>query len=265
MVPFRLYLVEARDYFFSAEGALTFRERRDKVCDPMNQLIHRYRLRGKSVLSIGCGLAYEEYWFSKNGCSLTLIYIDEKEIIEPRLKELPPGGSGQESLLYFIGDAGEVCPTLGKFDVCYFSGFTPDELRRQDIVSQHVERASDDRHPSWPKDAQPFCSLVMDVLRANLAVGGLFIHQSYCGGPDLQANPHFLVLAQEQLRTVGVELIEAYYLADSPGVKLMVGYRGSEVEAVAFARKISSRPELTTFHGRADVASHSVVKAFMLR
>src|SRR5689334_12153240 len=44
--------------------------------EPIKQLIARYDLAGKSVLSIGAGEGFEEVWFARAGCPLTLIDIN---------------------------------------------------------------------------------------------------------------------------------------------------------------------------------------------
>src|SRR6185437_877334 len=104
-------------------------EEAPRVDNCMNELIDRYDIRGKSVLSVGAGTAREERQFALAGNDLLLIDIDEQRSLQPTLQEMPEG----VGLEYWIGDATEFEQGVGAHDVVYFSGFTPDEIRRDSI------------------------------------------------------------------------------------------------------------------------------------
>lgn len=127
----------------------------------------------------------EEYWFYKNGCSLNFVDIDEYLMNLPECKE---------GLTYFIVDANDFDKqTSIKSEICYFSSFTPDEIRRQDIIKDYIKNNSDTSYVSWPQDENPFSELVMSITKNNLSNGGLFISQSYLEGIDIKSNPMLLI------------------------------------------------------------------------
>jgi len=73
----------------------------------IRQLLKRYDLDHKKVLSVGPGVGIEEYWlYKQGGCALTFVDRDEHRSIEPYLRALPPAGSNERALTYFVGDAG---------------------------------------------------------------------------------------------------------------------------------------------------------------
>jgi|SRR3954454_528487 hypothetical protein len=58
-----------------------------------------------------------------------LIDMDEHKSLLPALQEIPAG----EGIEFWIGDAEEFEAGAQNHDLIYFSGFTPDELRRETI------------------------------------------------------------------------------------------------------------------------------------
>src|SRR3954469_1841944 len=77
-------------------------EQERAVREAIRQLIERYDLRGKKVLSLGAGIAREERWLAElGGNELTVIDIDEHKGIEPFLQSCKEKGT----LKYIIGDA----------------------------------------------------------------------------------------------------------------------------------------------------------------
>ena len=67
----------------------------------MNSLIKKYKIFSKKILSIGPGLAFEEYWFWKN--SNTLTFISDQEIFSnPKIEDSSKSG---DHLTYIIDDA----------------------------------------------------------------------------------------------------------------------------------------------------------------
>jgi hypothetical protein len=232
---------------------------------PMTQLVTRYRLQNKRILSVGSGVGLEEYWFWKNGGRLTLVDLDEHKSIEPLLREISqrPVRDDGKCLRFFIGDAQELSSRLFElFDVCYFSSFTPDETRRAEIQRQFLASQSV-KTQSWPQSEKPFMDLVIEILQRNLAPSGFFISQSYYGGVDVLGNPHFITLMEEQLSSVGVQLLEVYYLQKAPGVILTIGFKGFRQEGLKLLESIAQNPQITRFHGRSPI-SNTAEKAFEL-
>jgi hypothetical protein len=285
-----LYKFSHLEYFTGYKTDQSFERDRKKVRDAVNQLIARYNIRDKQVLSIGPGMGYEEYWFYESKCQLRLVDFDETKTIEPYLNTLKPSDNSH-CMKYFIGDAKDYyLQYKEKFDICYFSSFTPDERRRGGIRNKYLSKPPlfhrvikylsrllylgylVNKTPylkkvcrySWPQNANPFHDLVISITQDFLENGGLFIYQSYCDGVDIQSNPHFIKLARKQLRTIGVELLEVYNFTQGPANCLMVGVKASEKEAKVFADKISANPALTKFHGRSSLIS-TIEKAYDIR
>jgi hypothetical protein len=199
----------------------------------MQELIARYHITGKPVLSVGAGSAFEERQFVLAGNDLLLIDIDESSNLLPELQKMPK----KPGLSYWIGDAAEFRHSLGNYDVVYFSSFTPDEIRRESIVRDNAGRGR-----PWALSHDPFHPVVMEYTAA-LKPGGLLIIQSYCGGIDTDANPNYLAACGRQLATHGIHLMEVHRFEETHGVMLYTAVKGRQV--VAPAQKISQ------FHGRA--------------
>lgn len=213
--------------------------------DCARQLVDRYEIRGRSILSLGGGAAAEEYYLARHGGNqLTVIDIDEHGMIAPTLEKLPPG-----PLTYIIGDAQQA--EITAFDLLFMSSFTPDELRRSDI---HRQRDTADYHFmlerfggwEWPPWRDPFHPVVQDFL-ARLPAGGLFIAQSYCGSLDALGNRFYLPACDRQLLSLGIELLEIWRFTETVGVMLYVAQKRG-------GRRPRMQAPLTRFHGRAEKA-----------
>src|SRR5262249_15145029 len=148
-------------------------------CQPtINNLIERYGLHGKSVLSIGAGEGHEEYTLNTAGCRLTL--NDVNPAFEAYLKRLSPVTPQHPKALVFSNeDAGEFVRRCdpGTFDVLYVSSLHPDEIRREEIqmnfVVQH-EGTNIQRGITWPKGTEPYLQMLMDAFMT-VKSGGLII------------------------------------------------------------------------------------------
>ncbi len=232
--------------------------------EPMTQLIRKYNLQGKKVFSKGPSFGHECYWFHKNGCSLTFVDVDEAKFIEPYLKTLPPSSS-PDCLTFFIGDAFKYLRkgySKREFDVFYVSSFTPGELRRRDIQAEYsplykkainhlsYKMLNKKFFRTWPKAAYPFMDELMDLIAQNLKDSGLFIYQSYAYGVDVKSNPHFVRLAESQLKENGVILLKVYCLKAVPQDTLTIGFKGTEAETLNYLKKIKKNKDILTFHGR---------------
>lgn len=250
----RAYRVAASAFFeafspatFAAKGgSLPYRIAEDQLVRveiSVAQLVRRYGITGKSILSLGGGYAREEHFLCKHDNRLTIIDIDEYQDIEPVLRAAPPG-----ELYYIIGDANDV--TISEqFDVLFLSGFAPDEIRRSDIVRQRDTDTyrrmlkENDGIWEWPPGEEPFHPLVMRFAE-RLRPGGLMIVQSYYGGFDVLDHRYYMWACDRQLTARGMTLIEAYRFAASTGVMLYVVAMGDHGGLPLF-------PPITLFHGRA--------------
>lgn len=236
--PNEFYTVFPPDAYSDVEGA-------------MRQLIDRYDIRGKNILSVGSGTAFEEHYLWKLGDNtLTFVDIDEGNGIEPALKRMAqhPGG-----LAYYVGDAREFFAARSAsektIDVAYFSGFTPDEFHRDGTLRdsspqiRNRKRVGGLPEDQWAIWQDPFCDIVAKACGL-LRAGGLLIVQSYCGGVDAVYNESFLPAGQRQLSDLGLDLLEVHRFAKTTGVNLIVAQ-------VRGGRPLTPTGALTRFHGRA--------------
>ena len=266
------FVVDPAEFYAAGKVALSTPDDRECCRATIGQLIARYDLHHRHVLSVGGGTAHEEYWFLQAGCDLTVVDLDEHGRILPYLERLRlvPEDTASAQLRYVVGDALEWSKTIGierRFDVCYFSSFTVDEMHRARVQEQartlpwRLRRAVSDRlgieigsRRLWPPSANPFTSLVMDIVDRSLAPHGLLVNQSYYCGVDIPDNPQFIGCMRRQLRSIGVELIELYHFHPQfTDVSLTVGLRASPEEARAYATTLRGRPSVTNFHGRSTV------------
>jgi hypothetical protein len=237
----------------------------------MSGLIARYDLAGKSILSLGAGIAFEENWFHRAGCRLTLNDLDQPSVgIEGYLRTLTRVDESLPDMLrYEIGDAADSVKKYAPsaFDVLYVSSFHPDEIRREMIQEEFKKCRSDEeaRHNiTWPSDEKAYIEVMMLAIE-RVRPGGLVIFQHYRGGVYSDANPHYLKAVQVQLAENGATLLEAYAFRKSPPHMLLVAYRGDAEQALEFARQqLSDRPCIRTFHGRYpdEAIKTDVVKIF---
>ena len=249
----------------------------------MQQLISHFEIKNKHILSIGAGKGHEEYWFYENGCDLTFVDIDEKKEIIPYLERIKNAEirTNDSKLTYIIEDAHKIIDVLEKkYNICYFSSFTPDEIYRREIKKEYLEAHQNMNLISrikrysllklhltgrdWPKHQKPFSDLVVNITRNALKDGGLFILQSYYAGISIERNPHFVELVKKQLSRVGISLLYIYYFKEASRVSLTVGYQGEKNAAREFFRRISKNTKITRFHGRAEIP-FDIVTAYQFK
>jgi len=231
-----------------------------KQCGPaMQQLIRRYGLHGRSVISIGAGRAHEEFWLHKAGCRLTLVDNFEgyefDEAYKARLEQARTTRR-RNAVEYLVGDFFEFIAaadeTSAAFDVCYVSSFAPDELDREAIQASYRKRLSAqekyESYQSWPEGMPPFLQAIMDCSKL-LKPGGLFLLQSYRGGVDVEHNPHYPRMIREQMELNGLIPLELHYFERSPAVIHLAAVKGAQ-EARERRRRLATARPIEEFHGR---------------
>jgi SAM-dependent methyltransferase len=198
----------------------------------MQELITRYGIAGKSVLSVGAGTGEEEKHFALAGNDLLLVDIDEQRSILPLLAKM----TNKPGLNYWVGDAEELSTDVPLQDVVYLSGFTPDELRRISMV-----RANAVAGRFWSVDDEPFHPVVMQYAH-KLKPGGLLVVQSYCSSIDVGYNRNYLAACQAQLIKHDLHLMEVHRFKKNAGVMLYTAVRGE--------RRVAPAQSISRFHGR---------------
>jgi SAM-dependent methyltransferase len=207
--------------------------------EPIKQLIARYDLAEKSVLSIGAGEGFEEVWFARAGCPLTLVDINPS--IGAFCASLPPAAGEPGAFTYVIADAEDyVATATNLFDVLYVSSFHPDELRREELQGPAGR---------WPAGEDPYHLALMRAASL-LKPGGLAIFQHYRGGVNIAVQPNYLDDVRRQFRRHGLAPLEAYTFRSSPKYLLLVAVKGRHDDAAALGRSFQRRSSISEFHGR---------------
>jgi hypothetical protein len=252
----RRYLVDADSFFAGVEhGVEQFvpRETALRCADAMNGIIRRFGLNGKRVLSLGCGEAFEEFWFYKASCKLTLNDLDQTGSFERYLQRLP--APRRAELDFVVGDAGAfVARHSGDelYDVMYVSSFHPDEIRREEIQKEYIRHRSSlmkSMFITWPTGANGYHETLMNAAGC-LRPGGLAIFQHYRGGVNVATNRHYLRDVHRQFKHNGLSLLEVYCFKASPSHLLVIAIKADPPEARRLARSLADRPGIQEFHGR---------------
>ncbi|OQW50458.1 MAG: hypothetical protein A4S09_01300 [Proteobacteria bacterium SG_bin7] len=247
------------------------REMALKCRQSMQGIVNRYQLKEKTVLSLGCGNSFEEFWFHDAGCTLALNDLDSPlKFGSNELSLVAQATTSQpKNLSFFVGDASTLI--LGEylnqiFDCIYVSSFHPDEIRRE-TIQENFKLArgqwEDINQISWPGNEKPYLEILLQASKF-VRPSGLLIFQHYRGGVDISRNHHYLDCVQKQFSDHGITLLEAYCFRRSPQNLLIVGLKGNSSDAVAFRQKLSSSDEIKEFHGRYpdDLVRKDVRKVF---
>jgi hypothetical protein len=225
-----------------------------RIKNCMFDLIQRFSVMKMDILSIGGGHCLEEREFELYDNSVTIIDIDETGNLSKILPSMKTSRSR-----YIISDYSQTALKT-KFNLVYFSGFTPDEFHRREVL----ERLSGSTHENitkdtnllndWPLSISPFHPLVHKSAK-NIKKNGRMIIQSYSNGVDPNQFKTFLNAAQKAFLDMGLIMEEVYSFSESPAVLLYIA-----------KKKNAPKPKgntLTKFHGRAEL-SNSCVQIFSI-
>ena len=104
-------------------------------CGPVvQQLIDRYDLKGRNLMSVGAGGAFEEMAMLDRGVRRAFLFdIDEHDSLGRILPPLPQADPATAPVVYVLDDFTKVQPDSKDMDpiaLLYFSGFTAADVRR---------------------------------------------------------------------------------------------------------------------------------------
>jgi hypothetical protein len=239
----------------------------------MQQLVDRYDLAGRNLMSVGPGGAFEEIAMLDCGVKRAFLFdIDEHGGLPPLLSQEHDPTARNAPIVYTLDDFTKVQPEkigMDPIGLLYFSGFTPDEARRGEILVAHTRSGATDGDPHWPPDTSPLHEVVTAAIDSALEDNGILIIQSYFHGLDPVVNPGYTSEWRDQLLKHNVHLLEGYYFATAPAITLWVGVKltpnassPSAERLKQIEKKLSTRSEITSFHCRADLPDKSIARFY---
>lgn len=213
---------------------------------PIQQLMARFDVRGKSILSIGAGDCFEERWMAPAN-KVTAVDISD------RMSGFDEAFQADGPDQYIVQDAAEFIESCrDHFQLVYISSFEPDEYRREQLQQAWRDRRTAgqrSRHVTWEPGETPYHPVIESSLRL-VRPGGLVILQHYRGGVNVVANPHYFRDVETQFSRHGVNLVEAHHFRASPQHLLLVAMKHDPIGVQRYRDWLRDRPAITTFHGR---------------
>ena len=258
-----------KELFFSSENPFPdFQVNKESCRLPMLEMIDRYLIRGKNILSVGSGNAFEEYYFTEFNNSVTLSDAD-----------LPYGSIGRwvkrcssdkkTGLIYDIEDWGKIASKYNHqptFDVIYISSLHPDEEYRGIVQYSHIKNNLLSvlfTLKTWP--SKNFYSLKMESLLPLLKENGLLIIQHYGFSVPIALNTHLSKVWESQFNSYSVRHVETWSFERYTGLMLNVFLKSDNQYFQKYLRKIVERPDIKHMNGRFSAKARKrlqVIKAF---
>lgn len=253
----RSYKIDYEEF----SSAFNLEKQSEKAKESMNELIDRFNIKSKNVLSIAAGEAFEEFFFYKNKCKLTIIDIDYNGLIRKKLEKMQK--KPDSDFRYIIDDVNNFNEYLNeKFNVIYISSFAPNELRNRTIHwyynKPYIGRILNKIFKkikiyemlfSWPKTKKPFLEVIEKILDKCLDVGGLFIYQTYASGV-ISEDKIYINCIKKQLKSVSVKLLEIYSFKSYPNIHLIIGFKDNENNDFSINSIMNKNFKISKFHSR---------------
>ena len=255
-----------KDLFFSSKNPFPdFQNNKKNSKRPMLEIINRYDIKNKKILSIGSGNAFEEYYFTEFNNFVSLSDADlPYGSITPWIKKCRVEYNSK--LIYDVEDW-EKIPKKYKnkptFDVIYISSLHPDELYRGRVQYNWVKNNLLKTLVSlktWPK--KNFYSKQMELLLPLLKNNGLLIIQHYGYSVPLVLNIDLVKIWEKQFNPHSVKHIETWCFKKYTGNMLNVFLKANSQYRKEYIKKINERPGLTQINGRFLSKSKKKLKIF---
>lgn len=202
----------------------------------IGQIIERYNIKNKKILSIGPGIGNEEYYFSIDN-ELTMVDIDEQNSLIKLLSDNYENikYENDENIMFFILD--DICNQINpettlintKMDVIYISSLTIDIIGKNE---------------RYLNTGELFIPVYKNLIDTHLKENGLFIQQLY--GSSIIPPPEIIIKKLEEL---GVTVLDIYQFEYSPSIMLLITIKSNKNTAKELYKNYKS--EITNFHARA--------------
>jgi len=226
--PSSFFALERRHFFPRYEDVHELAGRRRG----MQQVIERYGLRRKSVISFGAGRGFDEYWLFAAECRLMLVDRDRDGKMRRQLGIV--GTPLQEpdisrDLTYVLSEADGAGWLSPIYDLCMITGELATGNQSSDVF------------------LQPTLSFAAKAVVS----GGLLMLNQSATGPSLPGAHNYLNGAAKELASKGFSLIEVLYPKNRPSQHVFVALKGTASDARQYMLTLSKRRAVSelTFDG----------------
>ncbi len=230
-----------------------FQENIRNCASSMTQLIERYDIKNKKVLSLACGNGFEEFYFLQHGNTLVMSDADlPYGTIKPWVEKCSV--QKNTGVSFYIEDCREVpnrYSNKAEFDIIYISSLHPDELYRGRIQSNFIKEnllKSLFTFKTFPKT--DFYSSYVTPIFSLLKPGGIIIMQHYGFTIPIALNESLIPNCSEQLNQYGLSHLETWAFKNNTGNCLNVYGKMSKTIAKELITNLNGQPEISILNGR---------------
>jgi hypothetical protein len=240
--------------YFSDECPFPDFQRNISNCaSSMTQLIERYNIKNKKVLSLACGNGFEEYHFLQHGNSLVMSDADlPYGTIKPWVEKCSvQHDTGVSFNIEDCREAPNRYSNKAKFDVIYISSLHPDEVYRGRIQSNYIKSnllKSLFTFKTFPK--MDFYSEYVTPIFSILKPGGIIIMQHYGFTVPIALNESLIPNCSEHLNQFGLSHLETWAFKNNTGNCLNVFGKMNEDNAKELVTNLNGKPEISMLNGR---------------
>jgi hypothetical protein len=247
------FFIDKLKYFSDECPFPDFQKNVSNCASSMTQLIERYNIKNKKVLSLACGNGFEEYHFLQHGNSLVMSDADlPYRTIKPWVEKCSV--QHNTGVTFNIEDCKEAPNRYlnqPEFDVIYISSLHPDEVYRGRIQSNYI--SSNLLNYLFTFQTFPnvdFYSEYVTPIFSVLKPGGIIIMQHYGFTVPIALNTSLIPNCSAQLKEFGLSHIETWAFKKDTGNCLNVFGKMNEANANEYVTDLNDQPEISMLNGR---------------
>lgn len=247
------YFIDKEKYFSSDSPFPDFQKNMKNCASSMTQIINRYDIKNKKVLSLACGNGFEEFYFLQAGNSLDMSDADlPYGTITPWVKKCAV--QHETDVLFTIEDCRDTPKRYENkpvFDVVYVSSLHPDEAYRGRIQSKFIRSnllKALLTFKTFPK--VDFYSEYLTPIFSILKPGGIVIMQHYGFTVPIVLNSSLIPDCSDQLKKFGLSHVETWAFKAETGNSLNVYGKMNESQTNEYLKYLDNKPAITVLNGR---------------